>query len=198
MAFVYRHIRLDKNEPFYIGIGKTDRRAYRKDWRNKYWTSISNKGYKIEILFDDLTWEKACEKEIELIQLYGRKDLGLGTLVNMTDGGEGGNGTLQSEETKKKKSIALKGKIRSDESKQKYSLVSKNRTYTEETRKKMSEAKKGKIGNRLGTKVSEETKLKISNSKKNTIAWNKGLGHSEAHKENLRLAWIKRKEKQLI
>ena len=25
MAYLYRHIRLDKNEPFYIGIGKMSR-----------------------------------------------------------------------------------------------------------------------------------------------------------------------------
>lgn len=24
MAVLYRHIRLDKNEPFYVGIGKTE------------------------------------------------------------------------------------------------------------------------------------------------------------------------------
>ena len=30
MAIVYRHIRLDKNEVFYIGIGKTEKRAYEK------------------------------------------------------------------------------------------------------------------------------------------------------------------------
>ena len=72
----------------------------------------------------------------------------------------------------------------------KYSLVAKNRTYSEETRKKMSEAAKNRK-NRIGVIHSEETKLKISNSKKNTISWNKGLKHSDEHKENLRLAWIK-------
>ena len=29
MAVVYRHIRLDKNEPFYIGIGEKENRAYK-------------------------------------------------------------------------------------------------------------------------------------------------------------------------
>lgn len=28
MAVVYRHIRLDKNEPFYIGIGNEKSKAY--------------------------------------------------------------------------------------------------------------------------------------------------------------------------
>ena len=32
MAYVYRHIRLDKNQPFYIGVGTCDtyERAYSK------------------------------------------------------------------------------------------------------------------------------------------------------------------------
>jgi len=94
LAYVYRHIRLDKNEPFYIGIGSDDSgeysRAYIKKERNKYWHHITRKiKYDIEILLEDLTWEQACEKEKEFIKLYGRKDLGLGTLVNMTDGGDG-------------------------------------------------------------------------------------------------------------
>lgn len=86
---VYRHIRLDKNEVFYIGIGR-EKRPYSKKDRNKYWHNIVNKSeYKIDILFDDLTWHEACEKEKEFIKLYGRKDLGTGTLVNMSEGGGG-------------------------------------------------------------------------------------------------------------
>ena len=45
MAYLYRHIRLDKNEPFYIGIGGDDKgyyeRAYHKiSHRNKHWKNI--------------------------------------------------------------------------------------------------------------------------------------------------------------
>lgn len=92
MAYLYRHIRLDKKEVFYIGIGsdKNKYRAKNKKARNQYWKNIVNQTeYNIEILFDNITWEEACRKEIEFIRLYGRKDKGLGTLVNMTDGGEG-------------------------------------------------------------------------------------------------------------
>jgi hypothetical protein len=90
MAILYRHIRLDKKEVFYIGIGSNENRAYSLKNRNKYWQNVANSTeYKVEIMFEDLSWEEACEKEIEFISTYGRKDLGLGTLVNMTDGGEG-------------------------------------------------------------------------------------------------------------
>jgi hypothetical protein len=42
MAYVYRHIRLDKNEPFYIGIGKDDYSSFKRAYhtgnkRNKIW-----------------------------------------------------------------------------------------------------------------------------------------------------------------
>lgn len=40
MAYLYRHIRLDKNQPFYIGISNVDddyKRAYKRSCRNKYW-----------------------------------------------------------------------------------------------------------------------------------------------------------------
>ena len=102
MAVLYRHTRLDKNEPFYIGIGDNETRAYNKVNRTKHWKSVAKKGYEVEVLLEDLTWEQACEKEKEFIALYGRKDLGTGTLVNLTDGGEGTFGYKHTEEVKQK------------------------------------------------------------------------------------------------
>ena len=42
MAYVYRHIRLDKNEPFYIGIGSdmTNKRANERARRSELWKKI--------------------------------------------------------------------------------------------------------------------------------------------------------------
>ncbi len=37
MAIVYKHIRLDNDTVFYIGIGKNQKRPYSKNYRNKYW-----------------------------------------------------------------------------------------------------------------------------------------------------------------
>ena len=91
MAYIYRHIRLDKNEPFYIGIGSdSGYRAKDSKKRNKIWKDIAKKTqYEIEILFDDLTWDQACAKEIEFIELYGRICNGTGCLANLSLGGEG-------------------------------------------------------------------------------------------------------------
>lgn len=121
MAIVYRHIRLDKNEPFYIGIGLDEKRAFekRKSKRSIFWSNIVSKtDYRVEILFYDLTWSEACEKEKEFIALYGRKDLGNGTLVNMTDGGQGVENRIynMSNATKSKISNTLKGRKIPEES----------------------------------------------------------------------------------
>ena len=133
MAIVYRHIRLDKNEPFYIGIGKDVKRAYSKHSRSTFWKKIVSKtDYEVEILFDDLTWDEACDKEKEFIKLYGRKDIGTGILANMTDGGEGMIGYKHSEETKLQNSINKKGN--------KYWV---GKTHKEDSKKKISESKKG-------------------------------------------------------
>lgn len=156
MAYVYRHIRLDKNVPFYIGIGKDDSFLYKrahyksKQKRNKIWLDIINKtSYEVEILFEELTWQQACEKEIELISLYGRIDLETGTLANMTNGGDGMVGVVRSEEYRLKLSERQKdGKA--------YWFGKK---FTEEQKQKISNSLKGR-------KVSSETKLKISNSLK--------------------------------
>jgi len=103
MAIVYRHISLDTNDVFYIGIGKTEKRAYKgTSYRSKFWNNIAKNGYRVEIIFDNLSWEDACKKEKEFISLYGRRDLEVGTLVNMTDGGDGGFGVIVKEETKEK------------------------------------------------------------------------------------------------
>ena len=101
---VYRHIRLDKNEVFYIGIGEADRPRDRFN-RNNHWkriVSVNNGVFSIDILFENVSKEFAIQKEIELIELYGRRDIGSGTLCNMTSGGEGAFGRVHSEETKRK------------------------------------------------------------------------------------------------
>jgi hypothetical protein len=107
---VYRHIRHDKNEPFYIGIGSERRSKDSGTRRSTIWNNITAKSsYDIEILFEDLTWEEACLKEKEFILIYGRKDKKTGSLCNMTDGGDGAPGQIHSEETKFKRGLAITG-----------------------------------------------------------------------------------------
>ena len=130
-AYLYTHTRLDTNEVFYIGIGTQDNyiRASRSHNRTNYWNNVVKRcGWKVDILYDNLSWEDACKKEKELIAFYGRIDLGTGTLVNLTDGGEGTLGHKHTEETKEKMSKTRKGRKYSEEHKlkTKNSMIGKN------------------------------------------------------------------------
>ena len=146
MAYVYRHIRLDKNQPFYIGIG-SDENYYRsnsKSDRNTYWKRIVAKtDYDIDIILDDLTWEDACEKEKEFIKLYGRFQFG-GLLCNMTDGGEGGLGVVVSEETREKKREISKNIGISAETREKMAAKLRGRPLPEWQKKLLSDAAKNR------------------------------------------------------
>lgn len=110
-TYVYRHRRLDTNEIFYVGISITKYRPYTHNNRNKFWKNIVSKTkFKVEIIFIANNWEDACELEELLILEYGRRDLGKGTLVNLTNGGDGTTSIIRTKETKIKMSIAKKGK----------------------------------------------------------------------------------------
>ena len=149
-AYVYTHTRLDTNEIFYVGIGTQDNyiRASRTANRSVFWKNITKKtGWKIDIVFDNLTWEDACEKEKQLISFYGRKDIGTGILVNHTNGGDGSNGRIFSKETRKKMSKTRKGVKVTEEQKNKtrLSMLGKNckkviNTETGEIYKSVQEA----------------------------------------------------------
>lgn len=182
MAYVYKHIRKDTGEVFYIGIGIKNNRAKSKFGRNNLWKKIVNKtDFIVEIIENDLTWQEACEKEKELISLYGRIDLGNGTLANMTDGGDGTINKIFTEEYRQK----LKGP-KSEEHKRKIGLASKGRNvgkkHTEEAKKKMSEASKGR---NVGKKHTEETKKIISEKNKGKVSPNKGKPMSEEQKKKI-------------
>lgn len=100
--YVYTHTRLDSNEVFYVGIGKTPpsnkvwqhrtkySRAYAKSKRHKFWKNVINKvDYKVDIVYETSCEEQVKLKEIELISLYGRRCCDTtGTLVNFSAGGD--------------------------------------------------------------------------------------------------------------
>lgn len=147
-AYVYRHTKLGTSEVFYIGVGtqKRFKRARTKDDRNEFWHNIVNKyGFEYEILSDNLAIEDAKELEILLIKEYGRRDLGVGTLVNLTDGGDGTfNMTL---EARRKISEALKGVPKSAEARKKQSNTTKDRIFTEEHKNNLAKSREGKNNN---------------------------------------------------
>lgn len=186
MACVYRHIRLDKNVPFYIGKAVNKYRAKTSYGRNSIWTRIAKKsGYQVEILFDDVSMSFACQKEIEFIKMYGRINIGTGTLANMTDGGDGGLGRIITQEEIAKRIKKTTGKKRSKEVKLKMSqsAIGKNlgKKHTEEHTRKISEKLKG----RVLPPITEETRQKLRLS-------HLGVKHTEERKKNMSLAHQKR------
>lgn len=166
---VYQHIRPDKNEVFYVGIGGEDR-PYERIGRNRYWHNIValNSNYEIKILFEGLSWSQCCIKEKWFIKLYGRKDLGLGTLCNLTDGGEGAFGRVFSDEALKRIGKHSRERVRkrgykqnlSEDGRKSKSNYMKNRVISKETGDKIS---KSHIGNKfaLGHRLSQEVKNRI-------------------------------------
>ena len=90
-SYIYQHLK-PNGGVFYIGIGRSKKykRAFSKYKRSTFWKQVVEKhGYEVQILKSSLTWDEACELEKILISYYGRRDLGKGTLVNLTDGGDG-------------------------------------------------------------------------------------------------------------
>ena len=185
------------NEPIYAGKGN-DGRAWDHLSRNdrhpftQRLQFMKNNGVSPIIgLYAGLDEDFAHLLEMELISKFGRKDLGKGPLLNMTNGGEGVKGLIRSEESKRKSGAARKGKPRSEEVKEKISETKKGsipwnkglqtgplsdehrkrlsvaglgRNHTSETIKQMSDIKMGNKNPMFGKKRSEETKLKGAKS----------------------------------
>lgn len=141
--------------PFYVGKGQEDRyKAHmRFEGPNKH---LHNKIKKIlredhqepliEI-YNMVSEQDALDYEVFLIQFYGRKDLKLGPLLNLTDGGEGLTGWT--DERRKAQSDRMRG--------QKYML---GHHHTEKVKQAQRELM---IGNQYGS------------GNKGHIPWGKGL-----------------------
>lgn len=212
-VYEYRLPESEGGHTYYVGQGNYNRpytpHPYRGHKRNP---CIKPKDKnQIVIIKDNLTEQEAKDLEIELIAKHGRLDLGEGYLINRTDGGEGNNGWIVSEETKRKISKANTGRTHTEETKRNMSEAQKGKILTEETRKKMSEANKGKIfteetRRRLseahkGKILTEETRRKLSeaNKGKNHPNFGKSLSEetkrkiSKAHKGRIHTEEFRRK-----
>lgn len=91
MAYVYAHRKLSDHSLFYIGISDKDKyRKTTKHHRSVFWNNTFEKhGAYYEVLAENISFDEAKELEVFLIALIGRADINTGTLVNLTDGGDG-------------------------------------------------------------------------------------------------------------
>jgi len=132
--YVYAYLRKN-GSPYYIGKG-TRKRAWST---SRSVPKPSND--RIIILESNLTNIGALALERRYIEWYGRKDNNTGILRNKTDGGEGSEGYIPSEETRKKLGVFWRGKKHSEETKLKISTSMKGRKRSAEHTAKIVAAK---------------------------------------------------------
>ena len=195
---VYKHT--SPSNKVYIGI--TSMKPIKR-WNNgrgyiqhrSFYRAIQKYGWeniKHEILFENLSKEEACQKEIELISFYKSNQRGFG--YNLSSGGESGSkGCHHSEEAKRKNAEAHKGQIPwnkgkhlSEETKNKLSLIMKGKKMSEEFCKKISEAKKGENHHMFGKTHTEEARKKIS---KNSATPKVAIAYKEYKANGGTLKW---------
>ena len=150
-----------KFEPFYVGKGTGNRiinTLYdKKTFKSNKIKSIRNKGFNIlsEKVYENLENIESLNLEKDIIKLIGRRDLGLGTLVNQTDGGDGRLYSPHSDETRLKISKTKKAQCLSI-------------PHTEETKNNLREINIGENNPMYGKthtdEVKEQQSLRVSGS----------------------------------
>jgi len=199
--YVYAYLNQNTGNPYYIGKGQGDRinaphgiLNLPPDPKNRV------------ILESNLSEQDAWNLEVELIEKYGRKDLGTGILLNRTAGGIGGDTSMyreyppMTEETRQKLSESLNGKKPwnkglkigpqreygplSEETKEQLRQANLGKTIDPEVSKRIADKLRGRKRPEAsewltGRPVSEETRKKISES-------NKGRIVSEEQRQHLR------------
>ena len=133
--YLYVHFREDKSEAFYIGIGSKYRKrdydramCYKK--RSEFWKKVCNKTrYSVMIISESDNKQEIINQEINYIKLLGKKKNKSGSLVNITDGGEGmsGHSVIWTEEMKNKIRLANSKRVISDSTREKLRVALKNR-----------------------------------------------------------------------
>lgn len=140
------------------------------------WNKYKQENFSFEIL-EECEKEYLNEKEKYYIELFNTKKEG----YNYTRGGDGSNGFLHSQETKKKLSEIAKNRIVSSETREKISIIKKGIIFTEEHKRKLSESGKGKHSK----PVSDETREKLSKATKGENNPNYGKKMSEEQKKKI-------------
>ena len=143
LFYVYSLCFPDTKHPYYIGKGSNgrvfDHLRIAKKGNNSLLSRYIRK-FGFVFVFDSFYREEmdSFVQEIELIRFYGRKDLGLGHLLNRTDGGEGCSGFVFSPEYRMRLSNIQKRIHADPEYRMKLSEVMKE-SWTDERRKQGSE-----------------------------------------------------------
>jgi hypothetical protein len=178
------------HEPFYIGKGCDNRIISTRiidrcsGFKKSKLINLKKSGFDplVKILVDNLTNEESKQVEIDLILRIGRRDLGIGPLTNLTNGGDGR--TCGSNNTK---SIE----------KQRQSLINTNKikrengiifSVKEETKEKLRKINQGESNPMFGKTHTEEVReahsLRVSGMNHPMFGRNHGEKTIEKIKEN--------------
>lgn len=181
--YVYDDIKFDY-EPFYIGKGSEKRSITtisenRNSFKRNKIESLKKNNLEVKFvkINEYLLEDDAFDFEVYLIAKIGRRDIGIGPLTNLTDGGEGRKNLIVSEETKRKISKTKKSQNLSnkhtDETKIHLSKINKGElnpfydmNHTEEVKENQSLRVSGMNHPMFKKNHSEESKNKIRSSSK--------------------------------
>ena len=159
--YVYEWIRLDTNEPFYIGKGSNGRwKNLTRGDNNHFNNIVKSIPCVVNILHDNLEEKVAYDLEVWYIREY--RDIIGYDLCNINDGGEG-NAMYGEANPFYKKGYLLSGELNPN-----YGNPS-NYHPSEEWCRQQSERMSGENHPQYGTHCSKETKKKISNALKGKL-----------------------------
>ena len=224
--YAYVHARPETIEAsgiFYVGKGH-GKRAWDLGDRNLHHTHISAKYGSENILIGKLDCSSeqiAFDLEVGLIKCLRRNGV---KLANMTNGGEGTVGYVQTEEAKINQSNVMSGRKASDETKEKMKLAHSGdrnhfygRTHSDEAKAIISLKKMGSVPPNKGVPRSLETRAKISatltgtkgripseETRKKISKSHMGLSNGPLSAEtkqklskSIKLSWLKRQQTKL-
>ena len=163
--YVYAYLNQKTGKPYYIGKGRGDR--INAPHLN---LNIPPDPNNRVILHNDLSEEEAFDLEVQLIEQYGRKDIGTGILLNKTAGGIGGDTSVHrkyfpmSEETKQKIREKKRGKVPWNKGKKGIAHISpgNRKPRSEETKRKISESVRATNARKKKLVFSQEDATEIS------------------------------------
>jgi hypothetical protein len=205
--YIYEDLKFEY-EPFYIGKGKRDRIYFTllpnrsSGHKKNKLKSLKDLGLEpiVLIIKNNLTFEESINEEIDYIRKIGRRDLKIGPLTNLTNGGEGrlnGKNSPESIEKARQSRLNSNQKLResgydfslSELTKLKLSVVNtgdKNpmwgKKHTDNVKENQSFRVSGTNHPMFGKKHSKET-LDLIKSRRNDVV-NQKIRNEESSRRN--------------
>jgi hypothetical protein len=172
--YTYGHWKFS-HEPFYVGMGKREHRLKDHDEHcknNPFKASLIRKIKRAGfsdclrvVKRENLTWKEASSLEVVLISKIGRRDLKLGPLTNLTNGGDGGISELSPRKEKERRR-----KQRDTLSKRTPQQLAERNAKFSQTYNRKSDEEKLQIGNKKRTTLSNKSEKDKEDFKKKMSA----------------------------